>query len=102
MSGRQSALQHARLLSKGLSAQQHTTMAVNSLQKELAAQSGEVAELRGEVVALREELAAGVAKGNLMLEQLVEISSALLAKLAGESFIEPLRMVRAAREEEEL
>jgi hypothetical protein len=83
-----------------------SAMAVRSLQKELAAQgrtqSGEVAELRGEVVALREELAAGVAKGNLMLEQLVEISSALLAKLAGESFIEPLRMVRAAREEEEL
>ena len=76
---------------------------MRGLRQELAAQgrtqSGEVAELRGEVVALREELAAGVAKGNLMLEQLVEISSALLAKLAGESFIEPLRMVRAAREE---
>ena len=83
-----------------------SAMAVRSLQKELAAQgrtqSGEVAELRGEVVALREELAAGVAKRDLMLEQLLEISTAALAKLAGESFIEPLRMVRAAREEEEL
>jgi hypothetical protein len=62
--------------------------------------SAEVAELRGEVVTLREELAAGVAKRDLMLEQLLEISTAALAKLAGESFIEPLRMVRAAREEE--